>query len=581
MKARYFGLILLLALICTPTMAVWSNTLNNGDITLYPYIDGGGTYGYSAIPGYLDTQSVYTTSVQPTLAAYWITPNASDTSNYFAYTTKDSPSALSVFGIFNSNRVQIGGYWNGAGAAGTDNGFHRMEAVRSGSTIYTYWDGTLNTTTLSVSTAPIYAFGFGRTKAVGGTQYFDDLSFGNSFSTTGLVSVMPHSWYIKSDMVDPSNFAMIDNLGNQVYSDHFDVQWSLGAYADGWQATQNPPDTRYKITIAAPDGSTQVYNQYIKISDYGAATGIVSIPMNNTYIGNYPLQYGLYWVTLYDGSAVKSQDYFYVLGTGASITMDKSAYTAGSTATATYSISSGYYDTATYNYEIKILDAYGNTLKTNTISGQYGTTAFQLDSATYPNGAYYAEIIAVQKSDNKEIAMNYAVFEVTSYVTVSGYVVDQNNNPISGATVNITQATSTLATTTSATGNYSSANNWLANIEMNMTTTMSGYEPDINKWTPLGSGDYAINVTLLSVNRTCSGICIDGVTRSRGTNTTIPSANTYLIANVSRTGYQTGTSNGAGYYQFAGLTNNTVYDVWSQKTGFSNSSVAQVTAVGV
>ena len=41
------------------------------------------------------------------------------------------------------------------------------------------------------------------------------------------------------------------------------------------------------------------------------------------------------------------------------------------------------------------------------------------------------------------------------------------------------------------------------------------------------------------------------------------------------------TANGAGYYIFNGLVNGTAYDVWSQKTGYANSTVEQKLAVGV
>jgi hypothetical protein len=447
--------------------------------------------------------------------------------------------------------------------------------------MYEYRDGTLYYIYNNVPGTIATAYGLGEVIPYGFvTNWYDDVSYSNSFSSTGIISVIPHSYYIKSDMIDPSNFYMIDNNGNQVYSDHFDVQWSLGAYADGWQANQNPPNTRYKITILSPTGG-QAYNNYINISAAGAATGIISVPMNNTYIGNQPLEYGMYWVTLYDGTAVKSQDYFYVLGTGATVTWGSPSYPTGSAATVSYSISSSYYDTATYNYEIKILDAYGTVKKTQTISGSSGSISFTMDSSTYPDGIYYAEIIAVKKSDSSEIVMNYGITEINSYIPISGYVVDQNNAALQGASVNVTQGTSTLVSTSNASGYFSSSNNWLSGSQINVTTNLSGYATDYNLFTPLAADTIELNITLVADNRTYSGVAIGGVNKDTQYHSTIPGATVYERINGSSAAPAITTANAAAYYRFDNLVNGTVYDVWSSKAGYGNSTVEQVTAVGV
>jgi hypothetical protein len=573
--------------------------MNNGEVAYY--LDswcngygGCGSMGWGPISGYADTYGGYTydggSYAYGPAPGYIVTSNMSGTSNYFAYTANlPSDGGKPAVLLYNSARTLFWGpdkFTGTPGAMSTINPpagtLHRYEAVRSGTIINTYMDGTLNNTYTSVPGTSAYAFGMGSAHSIDGVAisgYYDDPSFGDSFSTTALISVMPHSWYIKSDMIDPSNFAMINNLGNQVYADHFNVQWSLGAFADGWQATQNPPDTRYKITISAPSGM-KVYDNYIKISDYGTAAGIVSVPMNNTYIGDQLLEYGVYNVVLYDGTAVKSQDYFYVLGTGATVTWGSPSYPTGSTATVSYSISSSYYDTATYNYEIKILDAYGTVKKTQTISGSSGSISFTMDSSTYPDGIYYAEIIAVKKSDSSEVVMNYGITEINSYIPITGYVVDQNNVALQGASVNVTQGTSTLISVSNASGYYSSSNNWLSGSQINMTTNLSGYATDYNLFTPLAADTVELNITLVADNRTYSGVAIGGVNKDTQYHSTIPGATVYERVNGSSAAPAITTANAAAYYRFDNLVNGTVYDVWSSKAGYGNSTVEQKLAVG-
>jgi hypothetical protein len=568
--------LVLLVLLCVPVLG-WSDTLNNGERTYYTY---GNPFTYTARPGFLDTVYAHSASISSTWSTL-ITPNSSTSSNYFAATMYNSNGNAAI-GMLDSTRSAFYGYpWYSNGLLSGYN-YNRLEFVRSGTNMLVYVDGSLSQTFTSVPGTPAYSYSLG-SHASGSEPsqwYIDDISFGNAFADTGLVSVMPHSWYIMKDMINPSNFYMIDSSGNLVYSDHFDVQWSLGAYADGWQASQNPPNNRYRIAITGADQYV-VYNEYINITAAGAATGIISIPMNQTYIGNSPLSYGQYLVRLYDGSAVKSTDYFYVIGTGATIAWGNPTYTIGSTAAITYSISSSYYDTATYTYKIEIIDIYGNIQKTQTINGQAGSISVSLDSSTYSDGVYYAEIIATPKSGGSDIAMNYAATEINSYITLSGYVMNaETGATLSGATVNVSQLSTSLVSTSDVNGSYSNNNNWLSGSEINITTNLTGYTTDVNVFTPLTADAITLNISLIPSPPTYSGIAIGGIVRDNQYHNVIPSATVYKITNVSRTGSGSATTNIAGYYRFDSLVNGTVYDIWSSKTGFANSTVEQKLAVG-
>jgi hypothetical protein len=578
-KSHFKSILCLLVLACLIVpVSAWSDTLNNQDRTYYVY---GSSFSYEARSSYLDTVLIKSAEHGGYTWNSLIIANSSTSSNYFAIDFSNiQTSGNGAIALLDANRNAFYGYpWFSNGLLGSFSTFSRWEFFRAGTTLYAYKDGVLMNTFEDVPGDLSYSYAIGSHSYFTDVWYADDISFGNSFSDTGLISVMPNSWHIKKDMINPSNFAMIDSNGNQVYNDHFNVQWSLGAYADGWQATQNPPDTRYKITIAAPSGM-KVYDNYIKISDYGTAAGIVSVPMNNTYIGNQPLEYGIYWVTLYDGTAVKSTDYFYVLGTGATVTWGSATYPTGSTATVSYSISPSYYDTATYNYEIKVIDAYGTVKKTQTVSGSTGSISFTMDSSTYADGVYYAELVAVTKSDASEIVMNYGLTEVNSYIPITGYVVDQDNVALQGASVNVTQGTSTLVSVSNTSGYFSSSNNWLAGSEVNVTTTLSGHTPDYNLFTPLAADAISLNITLVNSTPIYSGVAIGGVIKDTQYHSTIPSANVYERINGTSATPSSTTANGAGYYIFNDLVNGTTCDIWSQKIGFANSTVEQKLAVG-
>lgn len=160
----------------------------------------------------------------------------------------------------------------------------------------------------------------------------------------------------------------------------------------------------------------------------------------------------------------------------------------------------------------------------------------------------------------------------------SGYVKNASGDIIQGASVEITQLLNTQTLTTDASGYYSSiTGGFIANVPLNITTSKTGYTSDYNTFTPIDSGTL-LNTTLLQIGRTCTPPCIEGVVREQWDHASIQEASVYVIENVSRTGYQTNTSTQSGYYEFLNLTGGLTYDIWTYKSGYSNSSVYQVVA---
>jgi hypothetical protein len=443
-----------------------------------------------------------------------------------------------------------------------------------GDSVYYYQDGVLNYTLTSSSllTYPPYIFG-----CIGYTGYVDDYTYHADFTDTGLISVMPHDYHIIWNLFSPSSILLKDASDSTLYSDHFNIQWSLGPHADGWDIT-NPPNSRYRITIMDPSGA-YCYNSYINISAENAAAGIISIPFNSSYLGSTPTQYGLYHVALYDGSGIKSTDYFSVLAGGAYLYFDKATYTANSNAIVTYTIQDGYYVPSTYTYKIKIINAYGTEMSSDALSTQSGSKTFSLSG--YDGGVYYAELVATPIAGGDDAVLYYATTEVSSYVTISGYVSDaETTAAIPGATVFIAQGSTNETLLTGSIGNYTSSNNWLSGSQINMTTNLSGYATDYNLFTPLAADTIELNITLVADNRTYSGVAIDGVNKDTQYHSTIPEATVYERVNGSSAAPSVTTANAAAYYRFDNLVNGTVYDVWSSKAGYANSTVEQKLAVG-
>ena len=78
---------------------------------------------------------------------------------------------------------------------------------------------------------------------------------------------------------------------------------------------------------------------------------------------------------------------------------------------------------------------------------------------------------------------------------------------------------------------------------------------------------------------TNSGVSIGGIVRDNVYSNLIPGASV-VVRNTTSGEYQIKTTNIAGYYRADNLYSGRLYDVWSSKTGYGNSTVAQKLAVG-
>ena len=577
---RWIALTALCLLIVMPVSA-WQDSLNNGEITYYTY-GSGTTLSYAPISvAYSDT--VYMFMAPYSSSRFAVTPWNGAASSYFAYTSRRqvSGSYYGAYGFFSN-----GGSLLSSSPTNTlllVSAPTRLELVHSGTNVYVYINGALTYTITGQTSASIYGYGILSPTDTG----IDDFSFGNAFTDTGVVSAMPHTFHIVKDFLSPTSVVQKDGSGNTVSSTEMHIQWSLGPQADGWTMA-TAPNTRYRITIQAPSG-TQCYNQYVNITAAGAATGIITIPFNATYLGTAPIEYGIYNVVLYDGSGIKSTDYFSVIGTGANLYWDQATYGNGQVATLTYSITAGYYDPTNYAYSIKIVDIYGTTKTTLPLSSQTGTVTTTLSD--YDAGVYYAELMATPVAGGSASMLYHSATEVTAYVYLSGgYVLNaENATALSGATVTATQGSTSVTYTSNAAGAWGNTSQyWLTGSAITLISNKSGYNNNTLSLNPVGSGTIALNISMSPTSPVHTGVAIGGIVRQgdyTGATTPIPypisGATVYLRVNGSSATPSSTTSNLAGWYIFNSLVSGTTYDIWSEKTGFGNSAVHQATASGM
>jgi hypothetical protein len=278
---------------------------------------------------------------------------------------------------------------------------------------------------------------------------------------------------------------------------------------------------------------------------------------------------GIYQVS-FSGSNVV--EYFWVQSAGAVISFDKDLYHAGDTATLTYTITPGYYDTVTYTYTYKVLDIYGTELATGAIASASGS--FTVSTADYTQGVHYAEILATKVADPTAVfVLGWDSTEIVETLYLNGYVMDaETGGVLNGANVSITQGSQSNFSYSIPSGAWNSSASWSTGT-LSVNTTLTGYVPDLRAFTTLSSKTVNLNISLMSVTPTTSGITIGGIVRDDVFGNPVTGA-TYHV------GSNTATTNIAGFARVGSLVQGSVYDVYSTKTGYSDSTHHSVTAVG-
>jgi hypothetical protein len=446
----------------------------------------------------------------------------------------------------------------------------RFEVMMVGGVAKIYKNGILQETSVAISNPSYVGFGVeSEGVATYGIAEWDDFVYGASENTYVFGGPESDAYILKKDFVNPA--------ATGLYTANGTVSISSSNMTSTWGKSNITSTGNQTIVLENVDTGTIYGTRYTNLASAGSVSWALADEIFN---GGAP--YGRYYVTI-PGTGAYSEEIWY-LGSGATISFDKSTYNADSIATMTYTIDGAYWDTSTYSYSVDIISGTtGATMQSTAISASSGTATYTFTS-TDPLGVYYGIVKATKLSDRTVIWMNYDYSELTAFVTIAGYVNDAESQlPISGAVVNITQNSITGTTTTIADGNYS-LTNYLAGTPLSINATAAGYSQYYVSFSPLSAKTIALNITLNSTTPAYTGLGIGGVARegifSAGTITggygrPIQGA-TVIIKNTSNGETYTKTTSMTGWYlcdegASCFLTTKRPYDVWGEKLGFDNS----------
>jgi hypothetical protein len=443
----------------------------------------------------------------------------------------------------------------------------RYEIKVIGATPTLFVNGVQDSTEAVITVDPTYALLYANTWNGVFTNYISDarpfhnIVVGETIDHHA-ISALPSNWTILRDMITPTAtgvYAWNPSTGAWVSKN------SLFMYIDAdKEVLGTAEDVVIRYQSGAIVNTTSVSNVH-NLIQYN-----VSQFLNTATSLGTTLPDGRYQVS-FSGSNVV--EYFWVQSTGAVVSFDKDLYHSGDTATLTYTITPGYYDTVTYTYTYKVMDIYGDELATGSISAASGT--FTVNTAGYTQGVIYAEILATKVADpNAVFVLGWDATEMVETLYLNGYVMDaETGGVLNNANVSITQGSQSNFSYSIPSGAWNSSAEWAVGA-ITVNTTLTGYTPDLRAFTTLSSKTVNLNISLMSVTPTASGVTIGGVVRDDVFGNPIPAA-TYHV------GSNTATTNIAGFARIGSLVHGTVYDVYSTKTGYSDSTHHSVTAVGI
>lgn len=449
---------------------------------------------------------------------------------------------------------------------------HRIEVNITGSTARIYRDGILMATSAPLSQNPSYV-GFGGTGYSGGGHlYWDDFTYGAESDKWAFGIPKENEFVILKDIITAAKRGVYyANESTLVSTYNLTTTWSKGvsntSSVIGLYSTDNPTSPVCTFTTPA-----------------GTMTGTYLWPLDTCLFNNPNADYGYYYVSSPESTS-QSREIVYK-GTGAVVTFSADTFAAGDTATIDWTIETGpYWDTSLYSYKLKVQDAYGTVYEDYDLTERIGQTTHTFGQDD-PQGTYYALLVMTRKSDGEEfwIGLDYATLE--QYFNPHGIVMNESGTPITGASVILTQGTTTRSSITIADGNYS-ATGFTTGSSLLYNVTATGYQQYYAQFVPQIYGTKEINVTLVSSSIPTGGIGIGGVARdgsfdtltstiTNGYGRPIPGT-TVLVINTSTGESYTSSTNIAGWY-FCDEGLSCVfqplrpYDLWGQKTpGYGNS----------
>jgi len=493
---------------------------------------------------------------------------------YPSQTTYAAATLLSSTVYFGVSLYDASGtpiYQNNIGNFGTVSPV-RVEVQVTGGKAYIYENGILAVTSGTLTTNPSYIM-FGPASD-GTTTSFDDFIYGSSENRYIFGNPESNVYILKRDMINTAATGLAFANGTVVNSNNMTTTWGRSNITYAGNET---------IVLENVDTGTIYGTRYTGT----ASAGTVSWALADE-IFNSGAPYGRYYVTI-PGSNSYSEEIWY-LGSGATISFNQNTYSQQDLATMTYSIDGAYWDTSTYSYSIDVISGTtGSTVHSQAITASSGTDTYTFTS-TDPQGVYYAVVKATPNAGGDAIWMNYDYATLSAYLTLTGYVNNETAMVLSGANVNITQNSVVTSQITTADGNYT-ATGFLTGSPVVINVTKSGYHQYYVQFTPMVAKSIPLNITLNSTTPSYTGLGIggvirdgifDGTTITKGYGRPIQSATAHA-RNTTFGDSCTNVSNMAGWYKFDEsngciLTSGRLYNVWSEKTGYSGGNYTVVAA---
>ena len=441
---------------------------------------------------------------------------------------------------------------------------HRDEIKIIGGSPQLYVDGTLVFTGSVLSINPSYISGGCHNGAgFGVSNTWDNVAIGET--DHHIVGALPSNWTIQRDLLNPSATGVYAWSGSAwVLKNSYDF------YLDADKEYLDPEN----VVITDFATSTVVNTTTVTAVKNTIQYDVSQFLTTPTGLGSN-LPDGRYSVSFDTAPAI--YDTFWVISSGATLSWAQSVYSQGGTGVVNYAIAgSGYWDQSTYSYSMVTKNIYGTVMNTQTIPTQTGAISVPI-TTSYNPGVYYSEITATKISDGTVNVMNVAYMSVTTYITMNGFVMNEETGAtIAAANLNVTQGFQTQTVTSGYNGNWSSNNWWVSGSPITINTTASGFKQNIHTFTPLTAAAVALNISMSPTTSSFVGVSIGGVVSDNQYGNPIPGA-TYHVLNSTES---TTTTNIAGFARVDNLVNGNLYNVWSSKLGYGNSSVTQIVAVG-
>ena len=437
----------------------------------------------------------------------------------------------------------------------------RIEIKAVGSTFHAYHDGVEVGTPITPATNP-YRIGYSQYTNSNGVFdcMFDDMIWGEE--NHYIIGIPRSNFFIKKDIFNPSNsgLAYISN-GTVVSTTNLPFTWAK--------------DNGNNETIQLVNYMTGVV--YGTIYTGTAYSGSGNFDIQNSLI-NSDAPGGFYAITIPGSGYYSSLMIFQALG--ANVAFDRDTYSTEDMANIDYSFVGGsYWNTTAYTYQVAVFDVFGHFTNTSIFTSS-GSVQHQFLSTDTP-GVWYAAIIATPKTSGNEIWMGYDTATLAAVVSFIGKVYDaQTELVISGANVSFVQGTTAVNTLSASDGNYT-ASPFYTGSSITVNATMSGYQQHLYTFTPYMEKTVNLTIALLPITPSTSGLGIGGLDLDTTYGNPIPGALVEL-RNSTNGDYCYKITNSVGFYlsdeSTCVLITHQLYDVWSSKASYANSTIYQVIA---